>query len=304
MKKVTKVVIAVLILIVWILAIIPFIRNSEKLELNAASQNKLSGSFVTLSSGKTHYQLDGAAKGKVVILIHGFSVPMYLYDSTFHVLTHAGFRVLRFDLLGRGYSARPKTKYDLGLFVQQTKEIIDSLHLSTPVDLVGTSMGGTIVAGFTNSYPALVRKVVLIDPHAVKKDITPINIPILGDYYAAAFWMKTLPQSQLSDFYRPERHPDWAGRYMEQMQYKGFRRAIVSTARNILHRDFLTTYQKLRDFPVLLIWGTSDQTIPKTEIDTLRKLIHPEFLPVNKAGHLPLLEQSVVVNKRLIAFLK
>ena len=304
MKKVTRVVLSVIVLIIWMLAIMPFIRNSEKSELTNATQAKMTGKFVTLSYGKTHYQLDGAANGKVVILIHGFSVPMYIYDSTFQALTHAGFRVLRFDLWGRGYSSRPKTNYDLALFVQQTKELIDSLHLATPVNLVGTSMGGTIVAGFADKYPGLVRKVVLIDPHALKKNITPINIPILGDYYAAAFWMKALPQSQLSDFYLPDRHPDWPARYAEQMQYKGFRRAIVSTARNILHQDFLTTYQKLHSFPVLLIWGTSDKTIPKTEIDTLRKLLHPEFMPIDKAGHLPLLEQPTLVNNRLIAFLK
>jgi len=116
--------------------------------------------------------------------------------------------------------------------------------------------------------------------------------------------LHSLPQAQLNDFYQPDQHRDWPVRYKEQMQYRGFRHAIVSTAQNILGNDFLTSYQKLRNLPVLLIWGTNDRTIPKAEIDTLRKLFNPQFLQVDNSGHLPLLEQPTIVNKRLIEFLK
>jgi pimeloyl-ACP methyl ester carboxylesterase len=304
MKRKTKIFFIVLTLVVCILAVIPIIRNTEKTVLSDASRQKAPGNFVTLSNGSTHYQIDGPANGQVVILVHGFSVPMYIYDSTFNALSSVGYRVIRFDLLGRGYSSRPKTSYDLQLFVQQVKELVDTLQLSTPVDLIGVSMGGTIVAGFVSKYPDLVRKVVLIDPHSTKKNVTPLNVPILGEYLAAAFWIQTLPQDQLKDFYQPDQHKDWPARFQEQMRYKGFRYAIVSTARNIICNDFLTSYESLSDLPVLLIWGTHDKTIPIAEIDTLRKLINPEFLPVDNAGHLPLIEQSEIVNKRLIEFLK
>lgn len=304
MKRKTKIFLIVLTLVVCILAVIPIIRNTEKTVLSDASRQKAPGNFVTLSSGSTHYQIDGPSNGQVVILVHGFSVPMYIYDSTFNALSSVGCRVIRFDLLGRGYSSRPKTTYDLQLFVQQVKELIDSLQLSTPVDLIGVSMGGTIVAGFVSKYPNLVQKAVLIDPHAMKKNIIPLNVPIIGEYLAAAFWIQTLPQSQLKDFYQPDQYQDWPVRFQEQMKYKGFRYAIVSTARNIICHDFLTSYEKLSDLPCLLIWGTHDKTIPFAEIDTLRKLINPEFLQVDSAGHLPNVEQPNIVNKRLIEFLK
>ncbi len=303
MKRKTKIFLISLTFIVCALAAIPIIRNTEKTVLNDASREKTSGNFVILSNGSAHYQIDGPANGQVVILIHGFSVPMYIFDSTFNALSSAGYRVIRFDLWGRGYSSRPRTSYNLQLFVQQVRELIDTLQLSTPVDLIGVSMGGTIVAGFVSEYPGLVRKVVLIDPHSTKKNVAPLNVPVLGEYLAAAFWIQTLPQGQLKDFYQPDQYQNWPAKFQEQMRYKGFRYAIVSTARNIICHDFLTSYESLIDLPVLLIWGTHDKTIPITEIDTLRKLINPEFFQVENAGHLPHIEQSDIVNNRLIEFL-
>jgi pimeloyl-ACP methyl ester carboxylesterase len=304
MNRFFKINLIACILIVCILAIIPFIRNTEKYDLDDAARLHAPGKFVTLSNGITHYQIAGPAEGQTIILIHGFSVPMYIYDSTFNVLSDAGFQVLRFDLWGRGYSSRPKVSYDLKLFIRQVKELIDSLNLSPPVDLIGVSMGGTIVAGFVNEYPQLVRNVVLIDPGSVKKDITPLNIPILGDYLAAAFWIPALPQSQLNDFYQPDRFQDWPIRFKEQMKYKGFRYAILTTARNLLNQDYISFFSKLNDRHVLLIWGSQDKNVPLSQSDTLRNLINPEFLLIDNAGHLPHFEQPSVVNGRLIEFLK
>jgi pimeloyl-ACP methyl ester carboxylesterase len=88
------------------------------------------------------------------------------------------------------------------------------------------------------------------------------------------------------------------------MQYKGFRHALLSTARNILHHDELLLFAPLRKKSVLLIWGKHDRSIPRAEIDSLRTLIRPEFLLVDSAGHLPSYEQPQIVNSRILDFLK
>jgi pimeloyl-ACP methyl ester carboxylesterase len=51
-----------------------------------------------LSNGVVHYELTGSEDAPVVVLVHGFSVPCYVWDPTFEALTEAGFRVLRYDL--------------------------------------------------------------------------------------------------------------------------------------------------------------------------------------------------------------
>ena len=72
-----------------------------------------------LSQGYVHYELGGPVGGEKVVLVHGLSVPYYIWDPTFDALTEAGFRVLRYDLYGRGFSDRPKLRYDADLFDEQ-----------------------------------------------------------------------------------------------------------------------------------------------------------------------------------------
>ena len=63
------------------------------------------------------------------MLIHGFSVPYFIFDPTFNFLTKAGWRVLRYDLFGRGFSDRPHVRYNIDLFVRQLKELLDALNI-------------------------------------------------------------------------------------------------------------------------------------------------------------------------------
>jgi pimeloyl-ACP methyl ester carboxylesterase len=98
-----------------------------------------SGSFAHLSDGFTHYEIAGLGSSRVVVLIHGFSVPYYLWDKTFDPLGRAGFCVLRYDLYGCGLSDRPHEHYNADLYDRQLSELLTSLRVQTPVDLVGAS---------------------------------------------------------------------------------------------------------------------------------------------------------------------
>ena len=82
-------------------------RDPERAELNPAARERAPGDFVTLSQGTTFYDVAGPDTGRVVVLVHGFSVPSYIWDSTFTALTAAGYRTIRYDVFGRGWSDRP-----------------------------------------------------------------------------------------------------------------------------------------------------------------------------------------------------
>src|SRR5687767_5114610 len=145
-----------------------FSYRDETEELNEFTRKEASGSFVQLSDGFTHYELSNPEAEETVVLAHGFSVPYFIYDPTFAFLTQAGFRVLRYDLFGRGFSDRPETRYNIDLFVRQLGDLLDALHLTRPVSLVGLSTGGPITATFTLRIPERVDKLVLIDPVGAK----------------------------------------------------------------------------------------------------------------------------------------
>jgi triacylglycerol esterase/lipase EstA (alpha/beta hydrolase family) len=117
-------------------------RNPERTALDAGARRGLGGQFLRLSDGLTHYEVPGPADGPLVVLVHGFSVPYYVWDSTVTALTSAGFRVLRDDLYGRGYSDRPALDYTADVFDRQLTELLDAVGRRRQVDVIGMSMGG------------------------------------------------------------------------------------------------------------------------------------------------------------------
>ncbi len=62
------------------------------------------GSFTAVG---THFILDGPPNGKLVVCVPGLGGPMWYFEKLAPALVGAGYRVLRYDLLGRGFSKPP-----------------------------------------------------------------------------------------------------------------------------------------------------------------------------------------------------
>jgi pimeloyl-ACP methyl ester carboxylesterase len=243
-----------------------------------------------------------------VVLVHGFSVPYYLWDPTFEALAAAGYRVLRYDLFGRGYSDRPDLAYDGDLFDRQLVELLDELKIKGEVDVVGASMGGPIVAGFGCRHAERVRTISLFDPGFSHGQELPFKVraPLIGEYFMAVRMAPELPARQSDDFLHPEKFPDWAEKYRAQMRYKGFRRALLSTLRHYVTADWSKEYTCIggRGKPVFLVWGQHDKDV-RFELNKEVRAAIPaaEFLPVEDAAHVPFLEHPEIVNPALLRFL-
>ena len=63
-----------------------------------------------LSDGTVHYQLEGPEVGEIVRLIHGMTIPSFVWITASKCWRKKGFMCSRYDLHGRGYSDRPKVK--------------------------------------------------------------------------------------------------------------------------------------------------------------------------------------------------
>ena len=273
--------------------------------------SSLPGKFVELSRGSVYYQLAGPPGGTTVILVHGFSVPSYVWDPTFDALVGAGYRVLRYDSYGRGLSDRPRLAYDVDLFLGQLEELVDTLGLPGPLVPAGLSFGGPIAAAYANRHPEDVAGVCLMAPQAATvaaSEVFPMNLPLIGELIVAAYLVPVmLPKAQSEDFFRPERFPDWEDRYREQLNHRGFGRGILSTIRKMVGVDPLAAYRSLggTDLPVALFWGLEDQSISAEDIEAVREAVPDlEFHPIEEAGHLAHFERPEVVNPKLIEFLR
>lgn len=313
MKPKKRILIIMVVFDILVIALIALYLFSfeESITLNPVTRTGVAGQFIDLPDGTVHYELSGPADGPAVVLVHGFSVPYYIWDPTVEALTEAGFQVLRYDLYGRGFSDRPDVNYDLDFFVNQLSDLTAAVLPGQPLNIIGLSMGGPITAAFSNRNPEWVQSLTLIAPETLlvtAKTIFPMNVPLLGEYVMKTYMIPVyLPQSQGADAFNPAILPDWEQKYRVQLQYKGFRRAILSTIRNLPEMDALHEYGLVgkMNLPVQVIWGEEDQSVSSEAIQmALQAIPQAQYLQVKEAGHLPHYEQPTVVNPVLIAFLE
>ncbi|MBE9524477.1 MAG: alpha/beta hydrolase [Chloroflexi bacterium] len=284
----------------------------ETKTLNAVTRTQLPGDFIQLRDGVTHFELRGPKDADTVVLVHGFSVPAYIWDPTIEALSGAGLRVLRYDLFGRGTSDRPNIDYGPDLFDCQLSDLLKALCIEKPVDLIGLSMGGPIVTTFCDRHPERVRKLLLIDPVGAKPmTISPLQkyfkLLGVGELLLGWFGNKILLKDMSQDFYKPKNLVKFLARYKDQMAYRGFKRALLSTLRAGMLGDFSSTYWRVgnQDRPKLLIWGRDDPTLSVAHSQLILDAMPKTVLHIiENAGHIPHYEKPEIVNPLLISFLQ
>ena len=287
----------------------PFLGETK--EMNESSRRQAGGSYIALTEGITQYELGGPAEGTKVVLIPGFSVPYFIFDPTFEFLTKTGFRVLRYNLYGRGFSDRPQARYDIHFFTRQLRELLEALKFSHAC-LIGLSMGGSISASFVSINRKMVDKWVLIDPAGVRpivfsRLLKAVNMPGIGDMLLGLFGTRNMIQSAASDFFEPRLIEQFQANYLVQMQYKGFKRAILSTVRSGMLGSFYATYEQAGQFqiPTLVFWGRQDTTVPfDHSAELLQVMPHARLKVVEQCGHIPQYEKPSEVNPLLQEFLQ
>lgn len=287
--------------------------ESKILDENLLKQ--MNKSYIVLSKGFVHYQIDGPVNGELIVLVHGFSTPFFIWDKNFDFLVNNGFRVLRFDLYGRGYSARPKCKYTLELFENQIIELLNCLELDNQkFTIVGLSMGGGIATYFTSKHPDRIKRLILFDPIGFPQKIDfnkrLLSMPVIGSIIFKLIGNKVLVSGltmNFKDFDKIEKVSNFTKRFMEQMEYKGFQHAIVSTYQNLPFYGLKDEYTKVGQskIPTLLFWAIDDQVIPYSCNEHMRAAIpQAEFYSLENTGHNSNYESSDIVNPIILEFLK
>lgn len=287
------------------------LKDPERRPMNDAARVGVPGHFVRLTDGVTHYETAGPDTGRVVVLAAAFSVPAYLSDSLFQRLGRAGFRAIRFDYYGRGWSDRPMGTYGLDRFDRQLAELLDSLGIGGPVDLAGLSFGAAIVTDFTDRHPDRVRSLIYIDPvFNTGRQLQPAERCALAWDWHMVFGDGTdeMANSQRDDFFYPDRHPDWVARYRVQLQFKGTREALRRTRVAIaVAPNQAAQIRKVgtNPRPVLVVWGREDAGAPFSEsAGLMQALPQATLVPIDSAGHLPHLDQPDIVTAAVLQFLR
>ncbi|GIS56607.1 MAG: hypothetical protein CM1200mP1_05450 [Candidatus Neomarinimicrobiota bacterium] len=120
--------------------------------------------FSLLTHGYTYYEFDNLNNEEIIVLVHGFSVPSYIWDETYYESIKRGYGVLRMDLFGRGYSDNPDVIYNDNLYANQVLELLDELNIDKKINLVGLSNGGKIVSKIAENNSDRIKRLIYVAP--------------------------------------------------------------------------------------------------------------------------------------------
>lgn len=251
--------------------------------------------FIELSEGFTYYRMTARDQCDTPdVLVHGFSVPSYIWEPTYDFLAGKGRCVIMLDLYGRGFSDNPDVAYTDTLFATQVLELLDALGVER-ASFFGLSNGGRVVSQVAGIAPERVVRLVYVASSGFRDVTRAANTSVsqqeidelIGKY-------PELPAGQLSDFKDPTNFQDWDEKYAELLVHKGFARALISTRKNHDSKELDRIHVSLQtsDIPVTTIWGDSDTVVVYAGFaDKIERLLpkRQEYF-IEDSGHLPHME--------------
>lgn len=260
------------------------------------------GNFAELKNGYTYFNINNRSSENTLVFIHGFSVPSYIWDKTYNSAKEKGYKVIKLDLYGRGFSGNPSLDYTDELFANQVIELLEVLEIKTATFL-GLSNGGRVISKIADLKPNIVEKLVYVSASSFNshKELENKNVSEneIKDFIENKY--PTISSGQLSDFKYPENYPNWDDKYEELLKYNGFAKALISTLKNHVNLDSENKEISDSNKTVYTIWGDSDSVIVYNEIkNKLNKLLPNRFeYIVPNSGHLPHIENQSDFEKYL-----
>lgn len=268
------------------------------------------GDYAQLSNGKVRYELGGPENAEKVVLVHGLIGHMHVWDYQFEFLVEKGYRVLRFDLYGRGFSERLSGDHGSELFMAQMTELLNHVKFNEPFHLMGLSMGGAISTRYASHHAKMVKSLFLVDCYGIPTPNDP-GIRVLkpkgiGEALIGTLGGSILKRAPIKGVFDKKKHKGFAKWFSAPLEIKGSKRALLSTLRHFMLEDHVPHYKRVDhlDFNKLILWGRHDKVLPLEygkEVHTL--MPSAEFIILENCGHVPHYEEPEEFNRIAHEFL-
>ena len=252
--------------------------------------------FVEVDGVRVHYQEAGEENNPVMVLIHGFASSTLVWSDVLLRLARAGFRVIAPDMLGYGYSGKPRRgAYTIASQARMIIGLLDALGIEQ-TNLVGTSYGGAVAITCALDYPERIERLVLVGAVTNNEPLKYLLLrifksPVVGDIVAPLLiGSRSLLRRRMKRVY--DRHAWGLDEKRVEARHVPLRaaatqRAIIRTARHWdasrIDRDAHLIKQ-----PTLILWGEIDPDVPLRNGQKLNRQIDGSRLIVfRNCGHLP-----------------
>ena len=258
--------------------------------------------FAEVDGATVHYQEFGAASAPKLLLIHGYTSSTYVWQQVAPTLADKGFHVIAVDLLGFGFSDKPKAfDYKIESQARIIVRLMDVLGIGRAT-LVGSSYGGAVASAAALDYAERVEKLILVGTvcnddaksHPLLKlaaipGVGEVITPFLAD-------SKRFLRHRMRNTLAPESHhlitDDRVANVIRPLRAADAHRAVLATSRNWNACRIQDDAQLIKQ-PTLLIWGEKDTVIPMSSGEKLfAALPDARFVIFKNCGHVPQEENS------------
>ncbi len=247
----------------------------------------------------------GPRAAEPVILVHGHPFNRTLWAPQMAALTAAGYRVITPDLRGYGQTPARPGNVLLADFADDLAALLDRLGIERAV-VAGVSMGGQIAMEMRLRHPGRVRALVLSDTSPVpetedgrkaRRELADRLVAEGMRPYAEEVIDKMLAPYNVTAMPQAAAH---VSAMMRATDPEGAAAALRGRAERPDYRPMLAALTE----PCLVLVGEDDVYTPVAEAEALHALVpHSVLAVIERAGHLPGVEQPEAFNRALLEFL-
>lgn len=258
--------------------------------------------FVNVDGARIHFQDFGDPASPPMILIHGYTASVYVWRTVAPILAQAGFYVIAIDLLGFGYSEKPRWfDYSITSQARMISRFMDRIGVGRAV-VIGSSYGGAVAATLALDYAERVEKLVLVDT-VCNDDVKnhPIlrlaSIPGVGEAITPFLAdTKAFHRHRMKGTIGPTNQHLITDERVESvwrpLAAADAHHSLLATSRNWF-ANRIEKDANLINHQTLIIWGEDDRVIPIRNGYKLHDaILHSRLVVFKNCGHVPMEEKS------------
>jgi len=220
---------------------------------------------------------------KTIIFVHGYGGWSEHWLHQIKCFKESA-RVIAFDLRGHSRSDKPKSDYNLELFINDFEALFNKLDVKEPFTLVGHSIGAALVSQYAELHPDSVEELVLINP----------SVNYAGPFFAPlAFLVPDVIFDFVLSIINKIRYAYSAPSYVMKSFYRD----------GLLKWDPASVLSKLT-IPTLILASTTDPVFSQTDMKAVHELIpHSQFKSIATSSHMTMTRRPEIVNEEIATFL-
>jgi pimeloyl-ACP methyl ester carboxylesterase len=246
-----------------------------------------------------------AGSGPVLVLLHGITSSSATWERVMPYLARR-YTVIAPDLIGHGYSAKPRGDYSLGAHASTVRDLLLALGHER-ASILGHSLGGGIAMQFSYQFPERTERLALIDSGGLGRDVNVLlraaTLP------ASEFVLPLLAATRLLDAgqlvagmlgrlgLRARTDIEEIARGHATLSDAEARAAFVHTLRAVVEPggqrvDASNRLYLAEKIPFLLVWGERDSIIPVSHGRATHERVPGSRLEIfPESGHFPQLDE-------------